>query len=196
MLALTGRAEGVDVLKLLGLFDDFGHSGELAAGPLRAQVQASGEPDEAQIVEYLDVGHHLTYFMEAGVDVLTGEVHRHTSGCSSLVTDGLWVWRADFAHYLEAYHVPLPADFVARVRGFRHQMPDLVGADFAPVFDEVVRGFGWAHVDPWDADSILRPQPRAVLTCAEFVSRVRQERPAGSWGRAPRKPRRDKNHGL
>jgi hypothetical protein len=196
MLASTGRAEGVGVLKLLGFFDDFGHSGELAAGPLRAQVQASGEPDEAQIVEYLDVGHHLTYFMEAGVDVLTGEVHRHTPGCSSLVTDGLWVWRADFAHYLEAYHVPLPADFVARVRGFRHQMPDLVGADFAPVFDEVVRGFGWTHVGPWDADSILRPQPRAVLTRAEFVSRVRQERPAGSWGRAPRKPRRDKNHGL
>lgn len=196
MLASTGGAEGVGVLKLLGFFDDFGHYGELAAGPLGAQVQASGEPDEAQIVEYLDVGHPLTYFMEAGVDVLTGEVHRHTSGCSSLVTDGLWVWRADFAHYLEAYHVALPADFVARVRQFRHQMPDLVGADFAPVFDEVLRGFGWTHVDPWDADPILRPQPRAVLTRAEFVSRIRQERPAGSWGRAPRKPRREKNRGL
>ncbi|NEA46689.1 hypothetical protein [Streptomyces sp. SID10815] len=183
------------MLKLLGFFDDFGYSGELAAGPLGAQVQASGEPDEAEFLDYLDVGHHLTYFMEAEVDVLTGEVHRHTSGCSSLVTDGMWVWRADFAHYLEAYHVPLPADFVARVRGLRHQMPDLVGADFAPIFDELVRRFGWTHVDPWDPESVLRPQPRAVLTRAEFVSRGRQERPAGPWGKAPRKPRRNKGRG-
>ncbi|MEW2303015.1 hypothetical protein AB0958_24080 [Streptomyces sp. NPDC006655] len=177
------------MLRLLGFFDDFGHSGVVAAGPLAAQVQASGESDEAEIVEYLDVGHRLTHFMEAGVDVLTGEAHRHTSGCSSLVTDGMWVWRADFAHYLEVHHVPLPGDFVARVRGLGHQMPDLVGADFAPVFDEVVLGFGWTHVGPWDAESVLRPPPRAVLTRAEFVSRARRERPAGPWGKAPRKPR-------
>lgn len=184
------------MLKLLGFFDDFGYFGEMAAGPLGAQVSASSEPDEAEIVEYLDTGHHLTHFMEAGVDVFTGEAHRHTSGCSSLVTDGVWVWRADFAHYLEAYHVPLPADFLARVRGFRHRMPDLVGADFAPVFGELTLAFGWTHVDPWDAESVLRPQPRAVLTRAEFVSRARRERPAGPWGKAPRKPRRGKGNGL
>jgi hypothetical protein len=184
------------MLRLLGFFDDFGYPSELAAGPLAVQVQASGEPDEAEIVEYLDTGHHLTYFMEAGVDVLTGEVHRHTSGCSSLVTDGMWVWRADFAHYLEAYHVPLPAAFIARVRQLHHRMPDLVGADFAPVFAEIVLGFGWTEVDPWDTETVLRPQPRTVPTRAEFVARVRQERPVGSWGKAPRKPRRSKERGV
>ncbi|MEU2300269.1 hypothetical protein [Streptomyces antibioticus] len=176
--------------RLLGFFDDFGHPAALATGPLRSQVRASGEPDEARIVEYLDTGHRLTHFMEAGFDVLTGEAHRHTSGCSSLVTDGLWVWRADFAHYLEAYHVPLPAAFTARVRRLDHRMPDLVGADFAPVHDELVRAFGWTGVEPWDVTSVLRPEPRAVATRAEFVARVRRERPAGPWGKAPRKPRR------
>ncbi|KUM84106.1 hypothetical protein AQI94_32715 [Streptomyces pseudovenezuelae] len=184
------------MLRLLGFFDDFGYPSALATGPLKAQVQASGEPDEAEIVEYLDVGHHLTYFMEAGVDVVTGEVHRHTDGCSSLVTDGMWVWRADFAHYLEAYHVPLPATFVARVRGLRYQMPDLVGADFAPVFDEIVLGFGWTDVEPWDAGSVRRSQPRSVPTRAEFIARIRQERPAGPWGNAPRKPRRGRGPGF
>lgn len=180
------------VLRLLGFFDDFGYSGELAAGPLSAQVQSFGEPDEAKIVEYLDVGHHLTYFMEAGVDVLTGEVHRHTSGCSSLVTDGLWVWRADFAHYLEAYHVPLPAAFTARVRGLGYRMPPLVGARFAPLYDEILAGFGMTGADSWDAESVLRPGPRAVPTRAEFIARVRRDRPAGPWGKSPRKPRRGK----
>lgn len=79
-----GAGRGVYVLRLLGFFDDFGYAGELAVGPLRGQMQPAGEPDEAEIVQYLDVGHRVTYFMEAGVDVLTGEVHRHTSGCSSL----------------------------------------------------------------------------------------------------------------
>ncbi|BAU85678.1 hypothetical protein SLA_4794 [Streptomyces laurentii] len=36
------------MLKLLGFFDDFGYSGETAAGPLGDQVSASGEPDEAE----------------------------------------------------------------------------------------------------------------------------------------------------
>ncbi|MGW7268238.1 hypothetical protein [Streptomyces sp. NPDC054842] len=112
------------------------------------------------------------------------------------MTDGMWVWRADFAHYLEAYHVPLSASFLARVRGLRYQMPDLVGADFAPVFDEIVRGFGWTHVEPWDAESVLHPQPRTVSTRAEFVARARQERPAGPWGKSPRKPRRGKERGV
>jgi hypothetical protein len=181
--------EGARVLRLLGFFDDFGFRGEVAAGPPRAQVRTTGEPDEARIVEYLDTGHGLTHVMEAGVDVLTGEVHRHTSGCSSLVTDGVWVWRADFAHYLEAYHVPLPAAFTARVRGLRHLMPDLTGADFAPVFAEIVSAFGWTHAEPWDAESVLRPEARSVPTRAEFVAGVRRERPAGPWGKAPRKPR-------
>jgi hypothetical protein len=199
MLASVGdrgvRGE-VRVLRLLGFFDDFGCSGELATGPLAAQVRASGEQDEAHIVEYLDCGHRLTYFMEAGVDVLTGEVHRHTSGCSSLVTDGMWVWRADFAHYLETYHVPLPSAFVARVRQLGHRMPDLVGADFAPVFDEIVLGFGWTQVDRWDVRTVLRPPPRVVATRAEFAARVRRERPAGSWGKAPRKPRGSSRQGA
>lgn len=38
------------------------------ARPLNAQVRPSGEPDEAKMVEYLDVGHHLTHFMEAGAE--------------------------------------------------------------------------------------------------------------------------------
>lgn len=181
------------MLKLLGFFEELGYAGELANGSLRTQVQPVGEPDEVRIVEYLDVGHRITAFMEAGVDALAGSVHRHTSGCSSLVTDGEWMWRADFAHYLETYHVPLPAAFTARVRGLRHQMPDLDSADFAPRWNDTLLNLGWGSVGPWDAaQEVLRPGPRAVLTRAEFVARARQEQPAGPWGKSPRKPRRPK----
>jgi hypothetical protein len=60
-------------------------------------------------------------------------------------------------------------------------MPELVGADFAPVFAEMVRGFGWTEVDPWDAQTVLRPPPRTVPIRAEFATRAK----------APRKPRRN-----
>lgn len=181
------------MLKLLGFFEELGYTGVLVNGSLLMQVQPVGEPDEARIVEYLDVGHRITAVMEAGVDVLTGSVHRHTSGCSSLVTDGEWMWRADFAHYLETYHVPLPAAFTARVRGLCHQMPDLDSADFAPRCNETLLNLGWGSVGPWDAaQEVLRPRPRAVLTRAESVARARQEQPTGPWGRSPRKPRRPK----
>ncbi|MFF2652931.1 hypothetical protein [Streptomyces sp. NPDC058045] len=158
-------------------------------GPLHAQVRASGEPDEAKLVEYLDVGHRVTDFMEAGFDVLTGEAHRHTPGCSSLVTYGFWVWRADFAHYLEAYHVPLPGTFATRVRGLNYRMPPLVGADFAPLYEEILDGFGMSGAGPWDRESVRSPWPRLVPTRAEFLARARRERPAGRWGKSPRKLR-------
>ncbi|MEU6496615.1 hypothetical protein ABZ890_40585 [Streptomyces sp. NPDC046984] len=51
------------MLRLLGFFDDFGYPAELAVGWLRDHVQSAVEPDEAEIMEYLDVGHHVTYFM-------------------------------------------------------------------------------------------------------------------------------------
>uniref|UniRef100_A0AAU2A0P4 Uncharacterized protein n=1 Tax=Streptomyces sp. NBC_00093 TaxID=2975649 RepID=A0AAU2A0P4_9ACTN len=50
---------------------------------------------------YLDAGHVLIDVMEAGHDAITGRAHRHSLGCSSLVTDGTWLWRLDFPHYVE-----------------------------------------------------------------------------------------------
>ncbi|MFJ5094340.1 MULTISPECIES: hypothetical protein [unclassified Streptomyces] len=44
-----------------------------------------GEPDEADLVAYLDAGHDLMDVPETGWDVLTGMGHRHSVGCSSLM---------------------------------------------------------------------------------------------------------------
>ncbi|MCD9875061.1 hypothetical protein [Streptomyces guryensis] len=36
-------------------------------------------------------------------------------GCSSLFTDGSWVWRGDLRHYVGRHGVTLPTEFVGRM---------------------------------------------------------------------------------
>ncbi|MFD7046634.1 hypothetical protein ACFWBS_03185 [Streptomyces mirabilis] len=99
--------EEIPVLGLLGFHDELDHRTGRPNGSMRDAVQPVGEPDEAELVAYLDACQVLIDVMEAGRDVITGSSHRHSSGCSSLVTDGTWLWRRDFPHYVETHHVPV-----------------------------------------------------------------------------------------
>jgi hypothetical protein len=37
-------------------------------------------------------------------------------GCAHILTDGVWAWPEDLAHYVSRYHVRLPSAFVEHVR--------------------------------------------------------------------------------
>lgn len=181
------------MLGLLGFYEEFDNHPGRPNGPIRDAVQPVGEPDEADLVAYLDAGHVLIDVMEAGQDVITGSAHRHSLGCSSLVTDGVWLWRQDFPHYVETHHVLLPNAFMEHVRGLNHQMPALVTAQFAPHYNETMPLVGWASAVPWrSTEAALEPVPRAVTSKAEFDAAMparERNRPHGNWAR-PRKPRR------
>jgi hypothetical protein len=137
------------VLGLLGFYDELDDLPGRPNGSIHDAVRPTGEPDEAELVAYLDAGHRLLDVMEAGSDVITGRVHRRSAGCSSLVTDGTWLWRQDFPHYVETHHVLLPEAFIGHVRGLNHRMPALVTAQFAPHYNETMPLIGWASAVPW-----------------------------------------------
>jgi hypothetical protein len=178
------------VLGLPGFYDELDDRPGQPSGSIRDAVRSVGEPDEAHLVAYLDVGHVLIDVMEAGHDVITGSPHRHSPGCSSLVTDGTWLWRQDFPHYLETHHVSLPGAFLEHVRSLNHQMPTIAVAQFARHFDETMPLVGWASAVPWRSTATtLAPEPRAVLSKAQFDAEQRRNRPHGTWGKR-RKPRR------
>ncbi|MET7654508.1 hypothetical protein [Streptomyces sp. NPDC005486] len=181
------------MLGLLGFYDELDDRSGQPNGSIRDAVQPAGEPDEMDLVAYLDAGHVLIDVMEGGPDVITGTAHRHSPGCSSLLTDGSWLWRQDFPHYVETHHVSLPAAFVAHVRSLKHRMPAITVAQFAPHYDETMPLVGWASAVPWrSAATTLVPQTRTVTSKARFDAATRAQernRPDGSWG-APRKPRR------
>ncbi|MFF3890331.1 hypothetical protein [Streptomyces sp. NPDC001914] len=111
------------MLGLLGFYDELDTPSGQPNGSIRDALRSVGEPDEADLVAYLDAGHVLIDVMEAGHDVITGSTHRHSLGCSSLVTDGTWLWRQDFPHYLETHHVSLPQTFLEHVRSLNYRMP-------------------------------------------------------------------------
>ncbi|NEC47855.1 hypothetical protein G3I18_04580 [Actinospica acidiphila] len=181
------------MLGLLGFYDEVDNCRSRPNGSLRDAVQPVGEADEAELVAYLDAGHVLIDVMEAGRDVITGAAHRHSLGCSSLVTDGSWLWRQDFPHYVETHHVSLPEAFIAHVRDLNHQMPALITAQFAPHYNETMPLVGWASAVPWRSTAgVIEPEPRTVTTKVEFdAATVAKERnrPQGNWAK-PRKQRR------
>ena len=137
------------MLGLLGFYDELDNRSGQPNGSIHDAVRPVGEPDEAELVAYLDGGHVLIDVMESGPDVITGNPHRHSPGCSSLMTDGSWLWRRDFPHYVETHHVLLPHAFTAHVRGLRHRMPAIAVAEFAPHYDETMPLVGWSSAVPW-----------------------------------------------
>ncbi len=181
------------MLGLLGFYDELDDRPGRPNGSIRDAVRPTGEPDESDLVAYLDAGHVLIDVMEWGHDVITGDAHRHSPGCSSPVTDGTWLWRLDFPHYLETHHVVLPEAFIEHVRALNHRMPALVTDRFAPHCNETLPLIGWALAVPWSStEAVLEPAPRAVPGKAEFDAALpgrKRPRPHGSRTR-PRKERR------
>ncbi|MEU7031049.1 hypothetical protein AB0A60_30720 [Streptomyces sp. NPDC046275] len=181
------------MLGLLGFYDEFDNRAGGPNGPIHDAVRPVGEPDEADLVAYLDSGHVLIDVMEAGHDIITGSPHRHSLGCSSLVTDGAWLWRQDLPHYVETHHVLLPEAFTRHVRGLNYRMPALITAQFAPHYDATMPLVGWSSAVPWRATAaVLEPEPRAVTSKADFDAAMlarERNRPHGN-GTKPRKPRR------
>ncbi|MFC9426345.1 hypothetical protein [Streptomyces sp. NPDC056987] len=149
------------MLGLLGFYDelDAGPGSGQPNGSLHDALRATGEPDEADLVAYLDAGHYLIDVMESGRDVLTGRPHRHSAGCSSLLTDGTWLWRQDFPHYVETHHAALPEEFTEHVRGQGYRMPPLIGAEFAPHYDETMPVVGWTSLVPWRSPAAVLDPP-------------------------------------
>ncbi|MFI6699367.1 hypothetical protein ACIBJC_10420 [Streptomyces sp. NPDC050509] len=157
------------MLGLLGFYDelDAGPGAGQPNGSLPEAVRPTGEPDEASLVAYLDAGHYLIDVMEFGRDVITGDPHRHSPGCSSLLTDGTWLWRQDLPHYVETHHVALPEAFTEHVRGKDYRMPPLITAEFAPHYNETMPVVGWTSFAPWpSAAAALEPPPREATGTA------------------------------
>ncbi|WP_280872099.1 hypothetical protein [Streptomyces sp. MJP52] len=181
------------MLGLLGFYDELDKHPGQPNGSIHDAVRPVGEPDETDLVAYLDAGHVLLDVMEGGCDIITGNPHRHGLGCSSPVTDGTWLWRLDTPHYLETHHVLLPEAFLEHVRGLNYRMPALVTEQFAPRYNATMPLIGWASAVPWQSTEAVRePEPRVVTSKAEFDAAVlaqARNRPHGHWSK-PRKPRR------
>ncbi|WP_333743731.1 hypothetical protein [Streptomyces ardesiacus] len=99
-------------------------------------VRPVGEADEADIVDYLVNGADIFSEMGAELDVLSADSFPITGG-ASLKTDGDWVWRLDLPHYVDSYHVVLPADLLQTIRLRDYVVPQLDQDRLFSVLEEV-----------------------------------------------------------
>ncbi|MDO3647297.1 hypothetical protein [Nocardia mangyaensis] len=92
------------------------------------------EDDREQILDYMRK-------VRAIFDVMGSSNHLFVEGADieggpSLYSDGVWIWREDSLEYLAEQPIPLPAEFVERVRSFDYtpQSFDTRDPDFDATF--------------------------------------------------------------
>jgi hypothetical protein len=125
--------------KWVGFFSEL-YDDEPAAPLLRDAVRSVARPDEARIVAYLKAGVGL-----AGVGKYVGDVLNPSARFAvspSLLTDGVWLWRADLPYYVATYHVELPDEFVAHMRRNAWAVPAMSEAEESRLGRQLYRDMG------------------------------------------------------
>lgn len=108
------------VLARVGFFREL-KSGSPDDPSLKDSVRASGGPDEPRLVRYLQAGKVLMASPGIVRDVLDPQAR--IIGSLEIRTDGTYAWRSDLAHYVEEYHVVLPAEFLAHAQANGWNVP-------------------------------------------------------------------------
>ncbi|HYE60555.1 MAG TPA: hypothetical protein VD997_01040 [Phycisphaerales bacterium] len=89
------------------------------AGSLRDFIRPTAHPDAERLAEYLSRAPWLEVIPGVTRDALVAEspasLEMHT------LTDGVWAWRIDLAHYVRTHRVWPPDEFIehARAAGWR-----------------------------------------------------------------------------
>lgn len=118
------RAESAKTpLQRIGFFRELRH-GKKDGPSLRESVRESGALDEAKVVSYLQAGKVLMAAPGIVRDVLDPE--GGIIGSLSILTDGVYAWPSDLAHYVKRYHALLPEEFIAHVMSHGGHVPEHV----------------------------------------------------------------------
>ena len=126
-ISITKDKRGNMSLKKVGFFKELGLSGK--HGPsLKDYISDTPHTYEKKIVHYLQNGHALIGSPGVTRDVLSH--HPNPIGDPSLITDGVWLWRADLEYYVRAYHCQLPEAFIQHMQAQNWQVPPETEIDF------------------------------------------------------------------
>jgi hypothetical protein len=123
-------------MRLLGFFAEL-HDGEhwSYTGSILEATRPVSLPDETSILEYLKQGLPVVDFMEATQDVINRD--QYVLGGSSILTDGVWLWREDLSHYLARYHLQLDSDFLHHAAANSYRTPKVPPDVMNQIIDEV-----------------------------------------------------------
>jgi hypothetical protein len=123
-------------LRLVGFYKELGIREEVADSRSIQDV-VSGEPlgDEGQVVGYLSSGVPVLDIMEGVNDVISRDFY--VAAGSSILTDGVWVWRVDLPYYVGRYHLRLDEGFLSHVRDASYVVPQVSKMNLISIAREV-----------------------------------------------------------
>lgn len=109
-------------LQRAGFFREMPHGNPSDPSLAQARADTPAMHQDA-LVAYLEAGHVYIATPSPTVDVLDGST---PIGPPHYLTDGLYVWPGDAAHYVRVYSARLPAAFVEHVAGNDWKVPAAV----------------------------------------------------------------------
>lgn len=121
-------------LKRAGFFRELRHGGDEVS--LSDAQRSSADPRKDGVLHYLRNGSWLAASPSPVGDAL--DPSSDVVIPLGILTDGVWEWPSDLAHYVERYNVELPAAFVAHMQERRWQPPELSEDDLIALEPEVV----------------------------------------------------------
>ena len=117
-------------MKIVGMFRELFPPGLIGLPSLRASIGLLDIESSAVIAKYLDAtGVPVRVVMSDVGDPLNPEWS--VPGGASLLANGLWLWRADLAHYVLRHRVGLPLEFVRDAQSGATAAVDLQAAETA-----------------------------------------------------------------
>jgi hypothetical protein len=120
-------------MKVVGVFRELGRGMSESLPSIFSALGLLPQDDVSTIVSFLESGITVFDVMEAVIDPI--DQSTVISGGSSLITDGVWVWRYDLKYYVEKYRVELPQEFIDYVRA--SGKVELVASDIVVRWQEV-----------------------------------------------------------
>ncbi len=106
-------------------------------GSIKEFATTEREFDADRIRGYLDSGDVIASIMSVNRDLFDGE--SEILGGSSILTDGMWVWRQGLGYYFDHYNLRLPPEFFARVRQLNYQVPPVLDQRASEFTREIIK---------------------------------------------------------
>ncbi|WP_143070973.1 hypothetical protein [Streptomyces malaysiense] len=129
-------------MKMIGFFQemDSGYPKSWGGNILHPGPNTEKYP-VCDVVGYLKSGYPILDVMELTIDVIGGSFR--VPGGSSVLTDGIFVWREDLSSYVEKYHINLPQDFLAAIQKNEFNIPPISREVLLQISVEASRALGF-----------------------------------------------------
>lgn len=111
-------------MKFVGFFRELEHGSRQRLPSIIESRNRLSPENAAKVTAYLREGAWVAPIMEFVRDPFQPTVRKlgvpmpGVPGGSSLISDGVWIWRLDLAYFVENYRIGLPTEFIEHALSF------------------------------------------------------------------------------